>query len=322
MTASDGAQEPRIPRYDELPVQADAPPGSSWGVFPDERGTLNFATPERIARAAQLVHRGAAFSLNWRVDLPDPPILGRGAVSHHRIRFPHGGYDDYYDNFYPQASSQWDTLAHVMHPERQTYYNGHTDEEIQDPEHPVLGIDQWPSIAGRFVLLDVARHFADTEPVDPSVSRGFAPADLEAVAAAQGTTIEPGDILLIRYGWIAWYESLDAAGREAIAGGVFFPAPGLVQLEETAAWLWDHRISAVASDVPALEQSPFDPFRTDEFLHARLIPLLGYAVGEMFALEELARDCAEDGVYEGLLVSAPVNMPGGAGSPANAIALK
>ena len=32
--------------------------------------------------------------------------------------------------------------------------------------------------------------------------------------------------------------------------------------------------------------------------------------------------CAADGVYEAFLVSAPLNAPGGIGSPANAVAIK
>jgi len=58
------------------------------------------------------------------------------------------------------------------------------------------------------------------------------------------------------------------------------------------------------------------------FLHFRIIPLLGMAVGEMFVLDALAEDCAADGVYEGLFTSAPLNKVGGSGSPANALAIK
>lgn len=45
-------------------------------------------------------------------------------------------------------------------------------------------------------------------------------------------------------------------------------------------------------------------------------------IGEVWDLEELARDCTQDGVYEFFLVSVPLNLPGGVGSPANAYAIK
>jgi hypothetical protein len=66
---------------------------------------------------------------------------------------------------------------------------------------------------------------------------------------------------------------------------------------------------------------PFDLSRADGFLHYRLIPLLGMAVGELFALDALAEHCARTGVYERLLVAAPIQKVGGVGSPANAVAL-
>jgi kynurenine formamidase len=50
--------------------------------------------------------------------------------------------------------------------------------------------------------------------------------------------------------------------------------------------------------------------------------MLGIAIGELFDLDALAGDCADDGVYEGLFVAAPLNKVGGSGSPANAIAFK
>jgi len=57
-------------------------------------------------------------------------------------------------------------------------------------------------------------------------------------------------------------------------------------------------------------------------LHRRLIPLLGFAVGELFDLDELAAACATDGRWSFLLVSVPANMVGAVGSPANAVAVR
>lgn len=100
------------------------------------------------------------------------------------------------------------------------------------------------------------------------------------------------------------------------------PAPGLAAREDVAAWLWDHAVAAVAADNPALEAMPFSRERVDGWLHYRLIPMLGIAVGELWQLDPLADDCARDGVWEGMLTSAPLRVPGGIGSPANALALK
>ena len=81
-------------------------------------------------------------------------------------------------------------------------------------------------------------------------------------------------------------------------------------------------MAAVAADNPALEAMPFSRESVDGWLHYRLIPMLGIAVGELWQLDPLADDCARDGVWEGMLTSAPLRVPGGIGSPANALALK
>jgi kynurenine formamidase len=321
MTTGSGA----IPAYDALGSDGAAPAGTSWGLFGNDLGALNLTSASAIARAARSVRRGAVFSLNLETTLPDPPILGRGALDHHHVDLDGGGFDDYYDAFYPQASSQWDALGHCRHPEL-GFYQGHDEYAVTDPDEPVLGIDQWArrGIAGRFVLADVAGHLARRgTPLDAATSFGIDTELLDEVLAAQGSALEPGDILLVNTGWIPWYRGLDAPGRRALAEqGEAFAAPGLDPAEETARWLWDHRVAAIAADCPAVERMPFDKSAEDGFLHLRLIPKLGLALGELFDLEALAVDCAADGRYDGLLTAAPLNTPGGAGSTANALALK
>ena len=62
-----------------------------------------------------------------------------------------------------------------------------------------------------------------------------------------------------------------------------------------------------------MERYPADPDDLDRYLHYRLITFLGMALGELFALDALADDCAADGVYEGLFTAAPLNKLGGSG---------
>ena len=58
------------------------------------------------------------------------------------------------------------------------------------------------------------------------------------------------------------------------------------------------------------------------FAHSMLLPMLGIPLGEMFDLSALAADCAADGRYACLFVSAPLNIPRGVASPPNALAIK
>jgi len=317
---------PELPSYDQLPVKKGAPPGSAWGLWgdDDELGCLNLLTPERAAVAAGLVGRGAVFPLNLRIDRPDPPLYGRGAVRHTITGEGGDGRDDYLDNFWPQASSQWDSLRHVRHPEY-GWYNGVSDDEIVAGDGGKLGIDTMArrGIAGRGVLLDVARHFASQGRwLDYLAPEIITPDDLEACSRAQGVEVRTGDVLLVRTGWLAWYRNeATPEVREAISDRGRLKAPGLGPAEEMAAWLWDHHVAAVAADNPALEVWP-PKLETGDFMHWRLIPLLGMPIGELWDLDALAVDCAKDGAYEFLFTSAPLNVPGGVGSPPNAMAIK
>ena len=59
-----------------------------------------------------------------------------------------------------------------------------------------------------------------------------------------------------------------------------------------------------------------------EFADLAATLVLGLPLGEMFALDALADDCALDGRYEFLITSAPLNLPHGVASPPNALAVK
>jgi kynurenine formamidase len=317
--------EDNLPRYRDLPRTADGRAAIAWDAFgeDDRVGTLNLLTRDRVRDAAALVRRGSVFPLNWSLQQPDPPMFGRRPLRHRLITFANG-MDDAYDDFYPQGSSQWDSLSHIGHPEYGFYGGRRLGDETSAAENP-LGIEHWAGrgIAGRFVLVDVARRRDRLgRALDHAVGEPIEPDEIEATMADQGVDLRGGDILLIRFGWIAWYEQLDEAGRARVASLGHTPTPGLSQREAMAEWLWDRRVAAVAADNPGVELYPADPDELDRFLHYRLLPLLGFAIGELFALDALAEDCAADGVCEGLFTAAPFNLAGGVGSPANALALK
>jgi hypothetical protein len=313
----------RVPTYAQLPVVSDAPPRSAWGVFgrDDQLGTLNFLTPERRLAAVRGVRRGEVFSLDLPLHLPRPPMIAaRPAYRRTQISFPmNRGRDDVLDNFYLQCSSQWDSLKHIRHPEY-GFYNWTPDERVDSETDGRLGVDNFSrhGIVGRGVLLDVARHMAaQGQPIDPYTRRGISRALLEDVAAAQGVSLQPGDVLMFRAG-VAERIYAEAAAPETavrpLPGG-----PGLDVDDDLLAWLWNNQIAAIVSDCLAVEQFPGGGERS---LHRDGIALLGMVLGELFDLESLAADCAGDHVYACLFSAKPRNLRAGVGSPGNAIALK
>jgi kynurenine formamidase len=312
----------------QRPAYRDLPEGCAWGVFEDDAsGALALLTPERVLAAAKLVRTGRRFSLDLMIDQPDPPFFGREAVKHEVFQYSTNVIDDRLDSFFPQGSTQWDALAHYAHPKK-GFHGGHDADAIMN--NGALGIEAWHSkgIVGRGVLLDMARH---TEiPGDDSFV--VTPDLLDECADAQDVSVREGDILCVRVGWLSWYRSLDPAARVALAESsrgqqLSMRIPGIGPGPEVAEWLWDHGVAAIAVDNPTVEPIPFagsedGSLGPEDALHARVLALLGIPLGEFFDLDALAEDCAADGVYDFFFTSAPLGIPGGIGSPPNALAIK
>lgn len=322
------AADPKLPRHADLPIREGAPPGAAWGVFgdQDQLGTINLLTPARVIEAAGSIRTGKVFSLNLPIDIPNPPLFGRGKHVHTIKQYASYILDDYLDNFYPQASSQWDALSHVKHP-KFGGYNGFPDSEITGYGGNRLGIDNLArrGVAGRGVLADIGRYHARIgKQISFTTNESIPFEDLLATLKEQKTAIRPGDVLLIRIGWTRAYLEMTHEERQALADKT--QCPGIEGSRTVAQWLWDKRISAVASDAPGLEAipppRPANPEDSADFLHFHMLSYFGMPIGEMWDLESLAEDCATDHRYDFFITSAPLNIPGGVGSPPNALAIK
>src|SRR5690606_25508544 len=104
------------------------------------------------------VERGVTFPLNWSMNLPDPPLLGRTAFVHEVTGDDVSvGHDDVLHGWNTQSSSQWDGFRHIRHPRvrEDEPGTGHFGG-VSDGDH---GIDHWArrGIVGRGVLADVGR---------------------------------------------------------------------------------------------------------------------------------------------------------------------
>jgi Putative cyclase len=321
-----------LPTYDDLLARTDGPAGSSWGLWGDDDrlGCLNLLTPDAARRGIRSGVDGRTFPLDLDLSLPDPPLFGRTRYRHDVVWLPSGqGHDETLSDWNPQASSQWDGFRHIRSAVH-GFYNG-----IADEDH---GVEHWArrGITTRGVLADVAAwRAAQGRPIDPSAPDVIEPDDLSACLEAAQVAIEPGDILLVRTGWLSWYRTLDAPARRDVSAALV--TCGLRPGRASAGWLWDHRLAAVAADNPGLEVMPprrvlsaderrrlrDDPGAYDELmLHPALLPLLGMPIGELWDLDALAGACAADGRYTFLLTSAPIHLRRGVGSPPNALAVR
>jgi kynurenine formamidase len=231
--------------------------------------------------------------------------------------------DDLLDNYNTQSGSQWDGLGHVGHNKHMRFYNNTTVEEIREHGNTKLGIHRWADrVVGRGVLIDVfGLRKAKGQIVAPLEHDVYTLEELQGALEAQNVALTPGTILLVRTGWMEAYEALSLEDKVAVAPFDKIQSIGIEASRRVAAWLWDHRVAAIGTDCPAVEPLPME-LGNDGLLHYRTLPLLGLPLGELFVLAPLAADCAGDGRYEFMLVSAPLNVQGGIASPPNAVAIK
>lgn len=309
-----------LPDFDDLPEIPGLGLRHAWDVFgrDDVLGSVNLVTPERVALAAASVTTGEMLSLDLPLDLPDPALFGRETYRHSVFALNRNEMDDRLDGFHPQGSTQWDALNHVRCREH-GYWGGRTQNPMDGPND--LGIHHWAKhgIAGRGVLVDIAGWRQQTgggfDPLDPVA---LTVADIESTLTWQHVDLEIGDIVCIRTGWVGAYLRLAADQRTAYAAEPTFA--GLAAGEDMARFLWNAHPAALCCDNPAVEVVPGNPAIGS--LHRRLLPMLGMALGEMFDFETLAERCRADGRWTFFFVAAPLHVPGGLGSPGNALAIR
>lgn len=255
-------------------------------------------------------------------------MFGRSAARHTVIDEGTGSdFDDKLDDFNPQASSQWDSLAHAGFA-ADRFYNAATTAQVANGTRNT--IENWArkGIVGRAVVIDIDALFGGAGiGFDPGETRRITVADLERARAEAEVRWQPGDIMLMHTGFLRWYLAQDALTRERYgqSNSDLLTGVGLDRGPKMLAYLWDSRLSGVAADNPAVEAMPFDlrpeawPFG---FLHACIIGQLGMALGELWWLADLTDACRSDSRYEVFLTSAPMHVVGGIASPANALAIR
>ena len=213
-----------------------------------------------------------------------------------------------------QASTQIDGFGHVGGDH--TLYNGYWAGLVTAATGARrLGMHRLAAqgIVGRAVLLDVARHHG-VDRLDAGF--GIGGDDLDATVRAQGISVEPGDVVLVRTGQIGWKLAQRAGSEDATTR----TEPGLSV--RAIPWLADHDVAMVALDNAACEVVPPEPDAPFLTFHVAALRDLGLLLGELFDLDELAADCAADGVWEGMFVAAPLPVVGASGSPLNPIVMK
>lgn len=301
---------------------------SNWGRWgpDDQRGTLNFITPDRVLAACALPRSGQVISCALPFDSKGPqsgvggrynPIHtmiadGGDALAGAQDHFPGGfNYADDAISMPLQCGTQWDALSHVFYDGRM--YNDRDISLVTSRGARVNAIEQIADgVVGRGVLLDLPR-FTKQRWLEDGTR--ILPEHLDDCAERFGVSIERGDIVLVRTGMLT--RCLEQKSWKGYCGGA---APGLSVL--CARWLHEREIAAVATDTWGVEVIPNETKDCFQPLHMISLRNTGLLLGEIFQLDRLADACAEDGRYSFLFSAPPLPITGAVGSPINPLAIK
>ena len=293
---------------------------SNWGRWGanDYYGALNLITPEKIAASHASVAQGIVIPLALDLNSQGPQQFtsNRQNLLHIMTRTgktePLQGGFQYMDDIvmlHTQASTQLDGLSHVAYDG--FLYNGFPAESVTDAGAAHLGIEHLRGgIHGRGVLLDLPKYFGAKRLID---SYCITPEDLKGCLDAQGVTLEPGDIVVVRTGWIQTFlEEHDREKYLSSEPGLGIPA---------ALWLKEQDVAMVCSDNWAIEIVAHLYAEEVMPVHCLVIRDAGMLFGEMLNLEGLSRHCSQSQRWEFLFACQVLPISGGIGAPISPVAV-
>ena len=238
------------------------------------------------------------FPLDAALDGVEPALDADRGLPRHRVLYRPGpveDFDDVYDNFYPQASSQWDSLAHVAYAPG-VFYNGASAEDVLTGGRNT--IDHWAKAGspdGQCCSTSSAHSEPKAAPIPRTVPRP---------SPWQTSTGTPCRRRVV-FGWLCGVDA-DWVSRVVPEPAVCRQAPSRTTADGARhrALRGDGSLLVGQPDrgggsrhfcrrglAPGLSAEAF-PFG---FLHRILIGQLGMALGELWSLDDLATDCADDG---------------------------
>ena len=289
---------------------------SNWGRWgaDDERGALNYLTPELIAAAVGHARDGRTVSLSRSLNTEREPDNPEPADHHMTLlgarEHPEGlaFAKDYIGvDYHNDSHSHLDALCHVSYDD--LLYNGRPADSVSATGAAVETVETLKDgLVGRGVLLDVprTREVSWLEPGDSVL-----PGDLSESEDRQGVRVEEGDILLVRTGHATRLDELGPWDTASSKAGLH---------PSCAEFLAERRVAALGCDgnsdtAPSFTEGVGFP------IHVLALTALGVHLLDYLHLDELGKACEEAGRWEFLFVGAPLRIAGGTGSPLNPIAI-
>lgn len=278
---------------------------SNWGRWgaDDERGTLNYVTPEKRRAAAQLVVTGETVSLGRDISKTQSKVDGRPVQ--HMVMYNGGGVavSDYFSMApHGMTITHLDALSHFSYKDQ--LYNGRSRSSTMSADGARWGSIQAmkDGIFTRGVLLDVAAA-RGVEWYQPD--EYVTVADLEAAEARQKVKVQSGDAIFVRTGMEVMEAKL---GEQDI-----YPRAGLHA--ECIEWMHKREVSVYGGD--CIEKLPYPSKRFPSAMHMIGLVAMGLPILDWPSLTQLAQTCERLKRWDYLLTTAPLRIPGATAAPIN-----
>jgi kynurenine formamidase len=294
---------------------------SNWGRWgaEDERGTLNYITPDHVRAAARLVRSGRSVSLSLPLNMVAGPDNPRPSV-HHVVKMydlplsargePQFAGDFLGTEIHGDSRTHVDALCHVAYKGR--IYNGRPTSIVTSRGATRQDITAYVNgIVGRGVLLDIPRLYG-AKWLEPG--QAVTIEELERAEKTQGVELREGDIFLFRTGHHrrrlelgAWDNSYEGEGQ----AGLHPSTMSFLHERKVAAFFPDGDGETVPSNVEGVAYP----------IHALQIAAMGMACADSLQFEDLVKDAESENRWEFMVVACPLFLRGGTGSPFNPIAI-
>lgn len=286
----------------------------TWGRWAAaDRGAWNRVTPDHVRRAAALVRSGTVVPLGRPWDTRTGPDNARPALHYMSdlgdVEAPEpSAYKDFLAvDYHGKGVSHLDALSHIAY--RGRLYDGRAAREAVGAGGARFGaVAALGPLVTRGVLLDLPAVLG-VDWLEPG--HAVHARDILCAEEALDVTIGDGDAVLLRTGRFRRRRETGPWNTDAASAGWHVDAMPL---------LAERAIALLGGDGDSdVRPSPVEGLHSP--VHALAITAMGVPLLDNLDLEALSAACAEAGRYAFMLAVAPLNVPGGTGSPVNPVAV-
>lgn len=280
---------------------------------PADRGAWNRVTAEHVRRAAALVRTGAVVPMALPWNTVPGPDNGKPAL-HYMSELGDGEppeptcHKDFIAvDYHGKGVSHLDALSHIAY--RGRLYDGRTAAEVVDAQGARFGdVSALGPLVTKGVLIDMPAVLG-VDWLEPG--RAVHADDVLAAEEALGVRIGEGDAVLLRSGRFRRRGEVGPWDPDSAGAGFHVDAMPLLAGRGIALLGGDDDSDVRPSPVEGVS-SP---------VHALAITAMGVPLLDNLDLEALSTACSQAGRYEFMMTVAPLDVPGGTGSPVNPVAV-